>query len=67
MKKAVVYARYSSNRQNEQSIAGQVEVCTEWAKNNDIELMHVYHDEALSGKTDKRPDFQQMIKDAKKQ
>lgn len=65
MKKAVIYARYSSDRQNEQSIAGQVEVCTEWAKNNDIEIMHIYHDEALSGKTDKRPDFQRMIKDAK--
>jgi len=65
MKKAVIYARYSSERQNEQSIAGQVEVCTEWAKNNDIEIIHVYHDEALTGKTDKRPDFQRMIKEAK--
>lgn len=65
MKKAVIYARYSSERQNEQSIQGQVEVCTSWAKNNDMEILHVYHDEALSGKTDKRPDFQQMIRDAK--
>ena len=65
MKKAVVYARYSSDRQNEQSIAGQVDVCTEWAKNNDIQILRIYHDEALTGKTDKRPDFQRMIKDAK--
>lgn len=65
MKKAVIYARYSSERQNEQSIAGQVEVCTEWAKNNDIRIVHIYHDEALTGKTDRRPGFQQMIKDAK--
>ena len=65
MKKGVIYARYSSDRQNEQSISGQVEVCTEWAKNNDVEIIQIYHDEALSGKTDKRPDFQQMIKDAK--
>lgn len=65
MKKAVIYARYSSDRQNEQSIAGQVDVCTEWAKNNDISIVHIYRDEALSGKTDKRPDFQRMIKDAK--
>lgn len=65
MEKGVIYARYSSERQNEQSIAGQVEVCTEWAKNNDIEIVHIYHDEALTGKTDKRPDFQRMIKDAK--
>lgn len=65
MKKGVIYARYSSDRQNEQSIAGQVDVCTKWAKDNDISVMHIYHDEALSGKTDKRPDFQRMIKDAK--
>lgn len=65
MKNGVIYARYSSDRQNEQSIAGQVDVCTEWAKNNDINIIHIYHDEALSGKTDRRPDFQQMIKDAK--
>lgn len=65
MKKGVIYARYSSDRQNEQSIAGQVEVCTQWAKDNDISIIHIYHDEALTGKTDKRPDFQRMIKDAK--
>lgn len=65
MKKGVIYARYSSDRQNEQSIAGQVDVCTEWAKDNDINIVHIYHDEALTGKTDKRPDFQRMIKDAK--
>lgn len=65
MKTAVIYARYSSDRQNEQSIAGQIEACTEWAKNNNIKIVHIYHDEALSGKTDKRPDFQRMISDAK--
>jgi len=65
VKKGVIYARYSSDRQNEQSIAGQVEECTKWAKNNDISIVHIYHDEALTGKTDKRPDFQKMIKDAK--
>ena len=65
MKKGVIYARYSSDRQNEQSIQGQVDVCTEWAKNNDISIVNMYHDDALTGKTDHRPAFQQMIKDAK--
>lgn len=65
MKKGVIYARYSSERQNEQSITGQVDVCKKWAKDNDINVVQVYHDEALTGKTDKRPDFQRMIKDAK--
>ena len=66
MKKGVIYARYSSERQNEQSIAGQVDVCREWAKNNDINIIEIYHDQALTGRTDKRPDFQRMIKDAKR-
>lgn len=65
MKKAVVYARYSSDRQNEQSIAGQVEICRKWAADNDIEIVGIYPDEALTGRTDKRPNFQRMIKDAK--
>lgn len=65
MKKAVIYAQYSSDRQNEQSIAGQINVCTDWAQNNDIDIVQIYHDEALSGKTDKRPGFQKMINDSK--
>ena len=65
MKKGVIYARYSSDRQNEQSIVGQVDVCKKWASNNDIEIIDIYHDEALTGKTDKRPAFQKMVKDAK--
>jgi DNA invertase Pin-like site-specific DNA recombinase len=65
MKKGVIYARYSSDRQNEQSIVGQVDVCKKWASDNDIDIIDIYHDEAISGKTDKRPDFQRMIKDAK--
>ena len=65
MKTGVIYARYSSDRQNEQSIAGQVDVCKKWADNNDIKIINVYHDEAITGKTDKRPAFQKMIRDAK--
>lgn len=65
MKKGVIYARYSSDRQNEQSIAGQVEVCRKWASDNDINIVGIYPDEALTGRTDKRPSFQKMIRDAK--
>ena len=66
MKKGVIYARYSSDKQNEQSIAGQVEVCRKWATDNDIEIVDIYPDEALTGRTDKRPNFQRMIIDASK-
>ena len=57
-KRGVIYARYSSDRQNEQSITGQVDVCRKWATNNDVEIIDIYYDEALTGKTDKRPSFQ---------
>ena len=32
MKKAVIYARYSSDSQSEQSIDGQLRVCKEYAE-----------------------------------
>lgn len=63
-KKAVIYARYSSERQTEQSIEGQVRVCTEYAKREGITIVTSYIDRAVSGKTDRRPAFQQMIADS---
>ena len=42
MKTAVIYARYSSDRQTEQSIEGQLRVCNEYAKRNDIIIVHNY-------------------------
>lgn len=65
MRKGVIYARYSSDKQNEQSIAGQVDECTAWARSNDIHIVEIYHDDALTGRTDRRPGFQRMIRDAK--
>ena len=42
MKTAVIYARYSSDNQSEQSIEGQLHVCEDYAKNNDIILLDTY-------------------------
>ncbi|WP_196594586.1 recombinase family protein [Pectinatus sottacetonis] len=39
MQKAVIYARYSSERQNEQSIEGQLHECQEFAKSRDIMII----------------------------
>ena len=66
MKTAVIYARYSSDSQTEQSIDGQLRVCTEYAKNNDILILDTYIDRAMTGTNDNRPDFQRMIKDSVK-
>ena len=66
MKKIVIYARYSSDRQTEQSIEGQLRVCHEYAERNDYVVVHEYIDRALSGTTDRSPAFLQMIEDSKK-
>jgi len=64
MKTAVIYARYSSNNQTEQSIEGQVHVCEDFAKRNDIIIVDSYIDRAMSGTTDNRDAFQKMLKDS---
>lgn len=64
MKKAVIYARYSCEKQTEQSIEGQLRVCHEFAEHNGYIIVHEYIDRAVSGKTDKREQFQQMLKDS---
>ena len=63
---AVIYARYSSDNQREESIEGQIRECTAYAEKNGIMVVKHYIDRALSAKTDNRPDFQQMIKDSEK-
>ena len=64
--KAVIYARYSSENQREESIEGQLRECTAYCQKNDITIVRSYIDRALSAKTDNRPDFQRMIKDSAK-
>lgn len=63
MKTAVIYARYSSDRQTEQSIEGQLRVCSDYADKNKIIIVDTYIDRAMSGTNDNRPAFQQMIID----
>ena len=65
--KAVIYARYSSSGQREESIEGQIRECREYAERNGIAIVGEYIDKALTGRTDKRPDFQRMMKDSEKQ
>lgn len=60
----VIYARYSSDSQREESIEGQLRECKAYAEKNNIQIMDTYIDRALSAKTDNRPQFQQMIKDS---
>ena len=64
--KAVIYARYSSDSQREESIEGQIRECTAFAEKNGITILRHYIDRAYSAKTDNRPEFQNMIKDSSK-
>ena len=63
---AVIYARYSSHNQTEQSIEGQLRVCHEYAQREGFAIVGEYIDRAISGKTDDRPDFQRMVSDSRK-
>lgn len=62
----VIYARYSSDNQREESIDGQIRECQEYADKQGITIFGTYIDRAYSAKTDNRPEFQRMIKDSAK-
>ena len=62
--KAVIYARYSSENQREESIEGQIRECKEYAEKNNIPIICNYIDRAFSARTADRPQFQKMIKDS---
>ena len=66
LSKGVIYARYSSDKQRDESIEGQIRECKAYAEREGIIITHIYTDKALSARTDHRPEFRQMIDDAKK-
>lgn len=61
---AVIYARFSYSRQREESIEGQIRECRAYAERKGLTVVNVYADRAISGTSDKRPEFQKMIADA---
>lgn len=64
---AVIYARYSAGpRQTDQSIEGQLRVCTDFCQQRGITVVGTYCDRHISGRTDERPEFQKLIADAKR-
>ena len=60
----VIYARYSSHSQTEQSIEGQLHICYEYAKRNNYTVVGEYIDRAQTGTNDNREQFQKMIADS---
>lgn len=61
---AVIYARYSSSNQREESIEGQIRECTKYAEQQGYTVINHYIDRALTGTNDNRPAFLQMIKES---
>ena len=64
MNRAVIYARYSSTGQTEQSIEGQLTDCYQTAKEMGLTVVKEYIDRAMTGKNDNRPNFRRMINDS---
>ncbi len=65
--KCVIYARYSNGgKQTDQSIEGQLRDCYTYAKTHNLTVVGEYIDKHISGTTDKREQFQQMIADSNK-
>ena len=60
-KTAVIYARFSCNKQREASIDDQLRVCRDWCRREGYAIAAEYCDYAMSGRTDDRPEFQRMI------
>ena len=60
---AVVYARYSSHSQGEQSIEGQLAAAKAYAEARGYTIVKEYVDRAMTGRNDNRDEFQQMLSD----
>ena len=64
MSKAVIYARYSSDKQREASIEDQVRLCEERAGREGWKVVQRYTDHGISGVSLLRPGIQALMRDA---
>ncbi|MBS5344443.1 MAG: recombinase family protein [Clostridium sp.] len=66
MQRAVIYARYSSDKQTEDSIEAQLRACKDYASNKQYKIIDMYIDEAVSGKTANRTQYQRLLRDCQR-
>ncbi|MBR2804568.1 MAG: recombinase family protein [Eggerthellaceae bacterium] len=64
--RVAVYARFSCDKQRDESIEDQVNEAQKYCIEHGYVIVNVYPDYAISGRSDERPQFLQMIEDAKK-
>jgi len=62
----VIYARFSSHKQDEESIEQQVAECKAFAASRGLKIIEIYSDSAISGRSDRRPQFLRLKRDADK-
>ena len=65
MTRVALYARYSSENQKESSITDQFRNCERYAQREGWQSVARFEDKAISGSTIARPQYQQMLTDAK--
>lgn len=58
---AFIYARYSTDNQNPDTIEVQVQRNTAWCNQNNVPILGVFADEGISGMKESRPDFDNMM------
>lgn len=61
MSRAAIYARYSTDRQNPDTIEVQVDTCTSYANQNNIEIVDIFADDAISGMESDRPELSRFF------
>ena len=64
--RVAVYARFSCDKQRDASIEDQVYEAERYCERMAYEIVKIYPDYAISGRSDDRPQFLQMIEDAQK-
>ncbi|MBQ9464320.1 MAG: recombinase family protein, partial [Lachnospiraceae bacterium] len=64
--RAAIYARYSSSAQKDESIEQQIAECEEYAARRGLTVVATYADHAISGRSDRRPEFQRMLRAAER-
>ena len=61
----VLYCRFSSDKQSENSIDFQLRADREYCEKKGLKIVGEYIDRAMTGTNDERPEFQRMIRDAR--
>ena len=62
--RACIYARYSTDNQSHETINVQVEKCTKYALEHNLDIVSIFADEAVSGMKSERPELHKLLDDA---